>query len=398
MKILSLQPWQMAGIASFYLALAAECATPPPVTNEAPAAGKRVRITPPEWTGTNVYHTLYLPTDWVAGNTYPVIVEWAPNSSGGFAGTVEDTHLGFYQSGGAGYIWVTMPFPKTGTSPASNAITWWGDNQNTAADYTRINLARILENYGGDPAAVFATGFSRGSLAIGHIGHWNDQIADIWLAYLPLGQLDGFNWTTEGDEAARFARMSGRASFVTYGENDGHSNVPASTPAGITAMENAGFPVEWHALAATGHTDEWITDANGAVASTNAPSVTDVRARLRAWLSETIANRPGTSSISGAVTDSGSNPISGARIQSGATHWTFSDSSGNYVLPSLVDGSREVAVSHPGYTFPTPTLNVVLAGADLAGQDFSGGAVVSLPPVPGTPAPASNHDSGVGPQ
>ncbi|MFZ9938431.1 MAG: hypothetical protein ACO3JG_15445, partial [Luteolibacter sp.] len=215
----------------------------PPVTDEAPAAGKRVRVTPPEWAGTNVYHTLYLPTDWVAGNTYPVIVEWAPNSSGGFAGTVEDTHLGFYQSGGAGFIWVTMPFPTTATSPASNAITWWGDSQNTAADYTRINLARILENYGGDPAAVFATGFSRGSLAIGHIGHWNDQIADIWLGYLPLGQLDGFNWTTEGDEAARFARMSGRASFVTYGENDGFSNVPASPPAGITAMQNAGFPV-----------------------------------------------------------------------------------------------------------------------------------------------------------
>jgi len=356
----------------------AQAATLPAVTDEAPAAGKRVRITAPEWVGSGVYHTLYLPTDWEAGSQYPLIVEWAPNSSGPFAGTVEDTQLGFYQSGGTGYIWVTMPFPSSSdASSAVNAVSWWGSDGDAiasqrAADYTRINVARILEDYGGDPSAVFATGFSRGSLAIGHIGHWDDDIADIWLGYLPLGQLDGFNWTTAGDEAARFAGMSKRPSFVTYGELDGHSKNPASTPAGITAMERAEFPVEWHVLAGTGHTDEWITDANGPVASSNAPSITDVRVRLRAWLSETVANRPGTSGVSGSVTDSGGSPLAGARIQSGTTHWTFSDSDGNYTLPGLIDGSRDVTVSLGGYMFPTSTLNVVLAGTDLTGRNFSG--------------------------
>ncbi len=56
----------------------------------------------------NAYHTLYLPPGWVPGGKYPVIIEYAPNASG-FDGTPEDTRLGFYQSGGTGVIWATMP-------------------------------------------------------------------------------------------------------------------------------------------------------------------------------------------------------------------------------------------------------------------------------------------------
>ena len=51
----------------------------PPMENIHPAPGKRVKIILPEYRGTDVYHALYLPTDWEAGKTYPVIVEYAGN-------------------------------------------------------------------------------------------------------------------------------------------------------------------------------------------------------------------------------------------------------------------------------------------------------------------------------
>ncbi len=39
----------------------------PPMNHEAPAAGKRVWQQAPEYRGTDVYHSLYLPRDWIPG-------------------------------------------------------------------------------------------------------------------------------------------------------------------------------------------------------------------------------------------------------------------------------------------------------------------------------------------
>ena len=41
-----------------------------------PAAGKRVAATPSEYQRTKVHHMLYLPSDWEAGKSYPLIVEF----------------------------------------------------------------------------------------------------------------------------------------------------------------------------------------------------------------------------------------------------------------------------------------------------------------------------------
>ena len=59
-------------------AFAADLVTPV-MTDESPAAGKRVRQVAPEYKGTEVYHALYLPVDWKPGGTYPVIVEYTGN-------------------------------------------------------------------------------------------------------------------------------------------------------------------------------------------------------------------------------------------------------------------------------------------------------------------------------
>lgn len=350
---------------------------PPPVTCEPPAPGKRVAVTADEYLGTHVFHTLYLPTDWVPGGSYPVIVEFAPNQTADFDGTVEDTQLGFYQSGGEGFIWVTMPFINYTTSPPRVATTWWGNGsvqdpigEQLAAEYTKTNLIRILEEYGGDPSSVFLTGFSRGAIGVGYIGLRDQEMADIWLGFLPHSHHDGGSFTPDPG-LERLGRIAGRASFITYGQQnlDGGST---NSVAGVAILNQLGFPVDAHELIGIPHTDGWIED--GASASSLA-----VRQELRDWLAETIANKQGTHSISGAVMDAGGQPIEGARIQSGDTHWTFSDQHGLYELAGLIDGLRPLSVSHPMFDFVDTERQVALAGEDLSNQMFIATTAVPEP-------------------
>ena len=53
--------------------------TTPSMTNDHPAKGLRVRQVAPEYVGTEVYHSLYLPEDWENGKKHPVLVEYTGN-------------------------------------------------------------------------------------------------------------------------------------------------------------------------------------------------------------------------------------------------------------------------------------------------------------------------------
>ena len=141
----------------------------PVMTNEKPAAGKRVRQVAPEYKGTDVYHSLYLPVDWKQGGKYPVIVEYTGNKfpPGKGSGAVKDANLGYGMSGGQGFIWVSMPYVEKGRN--KNAVKWWGDKQATV-DYCKVNLPRICKKFGGDPNNVFICGFSRGAIGASYIG------------------------------------------------------------------------------------------------------------------------------------------------------------------------------------------------------------------------------------
>ncbi|SVD49707.1 uncharacterized protein METZ01_LOCUS402561, partial [marine metagenome] len=111
----------------------------PVMTEEAPAPGKRVRQVAPEYEGTQVYHTLYLPTDWQKGKTYPVLVEYTGNKAPfcGSTGEVKGANLGYGLSGGKGFIWISMPYVQKGKK--ENSVKWWGDRQATI-DYCKVNL------------------------------------------------------------------------------------------------------------------------------------------------------------------------------------------------------------------------------------------------------------------
>ena len=117
----------------------------PPMTDEAPAPGKRVRQVMPEYKGTDVHHALYLPVDWSPEKIYPVIVEYTGNkwASSGSTGRAEDANLGYGMSGGRGFIWVSMPYVNTGRK--ENALTWWGDRRATV-DYCK-STSRVFAKH-----------------------------------------------------------------------------------------------------------------------------------------------------------------------------------------------------------------------------------------------------------
>jgi hypothetical protein len=190
----------------------------PTMTDEAPAAGKRVRQVATEYNGTKVYHSLYLPVDWKPGGKYPVIVEYTGNKfpPGNGSGEVKDANLGFGMSGGSGYLWVVMPYVQKGRK--ENAVTWWGDKQATV-DYCKVNLPRICKKFGGDTDNVFVCGFSRGAIGASYIGLADDEIAALWKGIFTHDHFDGHkNWGyPESDRASalkRLARLQGRPVLV----------------------------------------------------------------------------------------------------------------------------------------------------------------------------------------
>jgi predicted esterase len=328
----------------------------PAMTDGQPAAGKFVKQVAPEYKDTQVYHALYLPTDWVEGKSYPVIVEYAGNYYPPICtGKVDDCKLGYYQSGGKGFIWVVLPYVSD--DKKKNQPSWWGDLGATVA-YCKTNVPRICRQYGGDTSSIFLTGFSRGAIACGYIGLHDDEIADLWLGFLPHSHHDGGSYSADGARE-RLARINGRASFLTWGGNDGGRE---NSQTGKGLLEVLKFPVTGLEIPRIGHTDLWIVE--------DSPT----RQALRKWLQETIRAKPGTHAVGGKVVDGFGNGISGVSIQSGIGHWTQTDEQGRYTLRGLVDGKRTLTATKSGMTFAPAQAQATLAGKDLADVTFTGAA------------------------
>jgi hypothetical protein len=186
----------------------------PEMSEQEPAAGRRVRQVAPEYVGTGVYHALYLPINWVAGEKYSVIVEYTGNKfpACGSTGEVKDANLGYGLTGGKDFIWVSMPYIEKGGK--ENAVTWWGDKQATV-DYCKKNLPRICEQFGGDPKSIFICGFSRGAIGASYIGLADDEIAAFWKGMITHDHFDGdrkWNYPDCDRMSAltRLARLKGR--------------------------------------------------------------------------------------------------------------------------------------------------------------------------------------------
>lgn len=249
--------------------------TPPMVAGE-PAAGRRVRQTTPGWENTAVHHTLYLPDNWRADGKFPVIFEYAGNGnySNKFgdvsAGTVEGSNLGYGISGGSNFIWVCQPFVAVTNGTKTNAITWWGDVEETVR-YCKATVHFVCERFGGDTNRVVLAGFSRGAIACNFIGLHDDEIARLWRGFICHSHYDGVrtSWPyADADRASaleRLKRLNGRRQFIS------HEGSVADTQRYLEQSDVRGrftlVPLPFR-----NHTDAWVLR-----------SIPE-RTQLRAWL------------------------------------------------------------------------------------------------------------------
>jgi hypothetical protein len=342
----------------------------PEVTDGLPFPGSRVKEKLPAYGNTELYHVLYLPKDWQPGRSYPVIVEYSGNEWYGSCystGRPEDTRMGYGMSKGEGFIWVSAPCVNS----ARNAVqeTWW--DADATADYA-VELVRWLcEQYGGDPASVFLTGFSRGGFACTQIGLLNERAADVWLAFHPC---QGYEATAQALQD-RMPLIRGRATFHTDNDNAGTRSM----------FEPFGYPVQWANSGLGYHSDVMFLD--------DRPSTL----ALRQWMQDVLVNRPGTYTLSGTVTDRSGGAMSGVLMES-RTRFTYTDAAGHYELKGIIGGSRPVTATKEGFFFEP--VFVTVAGTNLNAINFTETTlpVEVRPEADYEAAIASPADAGGGPE
>ncbi|MDD4871864.1 MAG: hypothetical protein PHR77_15005 [Kiritimatiellae bacterium] len=256
--------------------------TVPCMTDGEPVSGKRVKQTLPEYRGTEIYHVLYLPIDWEKNKQFPVIVEYAGNGSysnkfGDIStGRPEHSKLGYGVSGGKGFIWVCLPYISK--DHKRNQLQWWGDVDATV-DYCKKAVREICAVYGGDRSSVILAGFSRGAIACNYVGLHDDEIADIWRAFIVHSHYDGVRrWGyAEDDEKSalvRLQRLHGRAQFISH-------EVSANQTKGYLECTGVKGAFTFLDLPYRNHTDSWV--------------LRDIpeRRMLRDWLKSVLEKKSG---------------------------------------------------------------------------------------------------------
>jgi len=242
---------------SCLLAMDLEKVTPdlvtPPVTNDSPAPGRRVKMLLPMYVGTDLYHALYLPVDWKRSETYPVIVEYSGNKWKSSQGTVDECDLGYGVSGGKGVIWICLPFVDK--KKGRNAATWWGDVEATV-DYCKQSIQQVCAKYGGDSCKLFIAGFSRGAIACNYIGLHDDEISSLWRGFICHSHYDGVRkWEYKGSDkmsaALRLKRLGNRPQFISQ-----EQSITATKKYLARALPDGKFTFQ--ALPFPDHTDTWL--------------------------------------------------------------------------------------------------------------------------------------------
>lgn len=241
-----------------------------------PGAGRRVKVCDPD--SPDIYHVLYLPTDWKPGRRYPVIVEYAGNgnyrnSYGDVSlGVPEGSNLGFGLSGGLGYLWLCLPY----VDPVErrNATLWWGNAQATN-EYGRRVLQETCRLYGGDTGRVLLAGFSRGAIACSYLGLRDDPTAAQWRAFFAYSHFDGVRrWPyADSDRMSaleRLRRLRGRPVFVC------HEGSVEDTREFLSAGKVEGR-FTYESIRMRNHNDAWVLR--------DLPE----RRRARAWLREVMS-------------------------------------------------------------------------------------------------------------
>jgi hypothetical protein len=258
----------------------------PSMTEGMPQPGRRIKQVAAPFQDTEVHHALYLPTDWRPRDErdqprYPLIVEYAGNGpySNTFgdtcSGEVEDCSLGYGISGGAGFIWVCLPYISL--DGLGNQRQWWGDVDATVT-YCLTVVSDICRTYGGDSSAILLAGFSRGAIACNYSGLHDDRIAGLWRAFIAHSHYDGVRtWDYAGSDrhsaVKRLQRLRDRAQFISH-----EGSVQETRD--YLEQANTDGRFTFQALPYRNHTDTWV--------------LRDIpeRKTLREWVRRILAEKP----------------------------------------------------------------------------------------------------------
>ncbi len=266
----------------------------PPVSDDSPSAGNRVRRKLSGRESDAVYHVLYLPTDYALGRTeeppkLPVLVEFSGN--GGYrnaygdssAGIPEGSCLGYGISGGQGYIWLCLPFL---TEERTLATQWWGSpptyDPRPTIDYAREAVAETCREFGGDPSKVVLCGFSRGAIACNYLGLFDDDISQVWCGFVAYSHYDGVrDWQlphgSREEVLQRLRRLGRRPQFICHETTSNDSHGLAATR---EFLEHSGVAGDF-TFCETGfrnHNDAWVLRDSPA------------RRQLRQWVHKLVAS------------------------------------------------------------------------------------------------------------
>ena len=270
-----------------------------PNMTEGPAGpGRRVRAVAHGFAHTKAYHAVYLPTDWHPGRKFPLIVEymgngpWTDGHGDYSSGRPEDSNLGYGMSGGAGFVWISMPFLSSDMGADTQISTfWWGCPGDSAKEpcpgsfnatptisYAKRTVAHAIENFGVDRDNVILTGWSRGAIATGAIGLADDEIAGLWKAFAPYSHVDGDCGWVDANETAvreRFGRLRGRRQLFL-----GECNVAtAGARAWVQQLGVGGTGnFSYSTTSWANHNDAWVLRPSKG------------RDRLRAWLRDVVTS------------------------------------------------------------------------------------------------------------
>jgi hypothetical protein len=183
-----------------------------------------VRHQLPEFVGTDLFHALYLPTNWERGKRHAVICEYPGN--GPFqnqlgdtnSGRLEDCNLGYGASGGRDFIWVCLPLVDP--VKKQHVRQWWGDAEASVA-YCKATVKQVCDEFGGDSDRLVLCGFSRGAIACNYLGLRDDKIAQLWKCMIVHSHYDGVRrwpYADSGRDSAlvRLRRLADRPQFITH--------------------------------------------------------------------------------------------------------------------------------------------------------------------------------------
>ena len=169
----------------------------------------------------------------------------------------------------------------TSTMPALRTSKHGGPHHNVGPtlDYCKRAVPYVCKTYGGDPGAVILAGFSRGAIACNCLGLNDDEIARLWLAFIPFSCYDVIRKTPNWASAPqRLERLNGRAQFICSEKRDALAETEEYIKSsGIRA------PITFMHTGFRNHNDAWTLRPSPA------------RAAMRRWLAQVIRDRPTSS-------------------------------------------------------------------------------------------------------